>query len=155
MLRGDDIMSTLTYLLQLLLKLREGEQDRGFGLLSSHPFAIKAALRAFGRGLDEVDLSMTKEHAATIMASCPVDYVHEAKLKGSLFEGDGAETGVVSCADTNFYVDHTEPLNALEIVKQSGLEWPFGDLPEGHEYLVLVKGRGGEARREGQISSDF
>src|SRR5436305_4097885 len=60
---------------KLLLHLREGESDRGFGILSSHPAAISAALRAFGRGLDNVDLEMTKKYARDILQSAPVPYV--------------------------------------------------------------------------------
>jgi hypothetical protein len=98
-----------------------------------------AALRAFGRGLEEVNLEMVREHARGIMGSSPVAYVRNAKLRGSLF-GAEEEGGVVCCADTGFFVDHAEPLAALEAVKNRGVEWPFGSLPEGCEFLVLVKG---------------
>ena len=144
--------------MQLLLKLREGKDDRGFGILSSHPAAILAALRAFGRGIEEVDLSMTRSHARAIMDCSPVAYVKEAVLKGRLFEKD-ADENVVCCADTKFWVDHTEPLEALQAVKERGVSWPFGDLPDGHEFLVLVKG--GQVNAEGErirkklISSEF
>ena len=125
---------------QLLRQLREGEQDRGFGLLSSHPFAILAALRAFGRGPEEAEncLAMAREHARAIMASAPVEYVRTAKLRGSVF-GSG-EQNVVCCADTAFWVDHAEPLAALQAVRDKGVVWPFGDLPDACEFLVLVKG---------------
>lgn len=139
-----------------MLKLREGENDRGFGLLSSHPFAILAALRAFGRGPEEVDLSIAKTHAIQIMDSSPVEYVRTAKLHGALFEED-AKDGTISCADTEFFVDHTEPLEALAAVREKGISWPFGDLPEGHEFLVMVKGKdlASMERRRAERSSDF
>ncbi|KAL7627323.1 hypothetical protein AAE478_001515 [Parahypoxylon ruwenzoriense] len=38
--------------------------------------------------------------------------------------------------DSNFFVDHTEPLEALAWLKEAG-EWPLGDLPDGHEFLAL------------------
>lgn len=38
------------------------------GILSSHPFAISAVLRVFGQGLEDVDLSETKNYASKIMA---------------------------------------------------------------------------------------
>jgi hypothetical protein len=78
---------------------------------------------------------MVKEHAAGIMAASPVQYVKDAKLKGSIF---GLDDGAVCCADTQFWVDHTEPLAALATVKTK-VDWPFGELPEGCEFLVLVK----------------
>jgi hypothetical protein len=141
-----------------LLELRKGESDRSFGILSSHPAAIMATLRAFGRGLEEVNLQMVKEHARAIMDSSPVEYVKTATLRGNLFgtdEGDGS----VSCASTQFFVDHSEPLAALEAVKRRGVEWPFGTLPEGCEFLVLVKSgeadsAGGKVHRKENIS-DF
>jgi hypothetical protein len=140
------------------LKLREDEADRGFGILSSHPAAILAALRAFGRGIEEVNLEMVREHVSAIMQSSPVDYVKEAKPKGSLF-GQDNEEGIICCADTNFWVDHAEPMAALEQVKMRGVNWPFGELPEGCEFLVFVKGaevnKAGECVKRKQNTSDF
>ncbi|EXJ95907.1 hypothetical protein A1O1_01032 [Capronia coronata CBS 617.96] len=142
----------------LLLKLREGKNDRGFGILSSHPAAILAALRAFGRGIEEVDLKMAREHARAIMDCSPVGYVKEAVLRGGLFMTHG-EDNVVCCAYTNFWVDHTEPLEVLQAVKARGIDWPFGDLPEGCEFLVM--GKGGQVNPEGErirkqlLSSEF
>jgi predicted GNAT family acetyltransferase len=134
---------------QLLEALRTNEL--GVGILSSHPFAILAVLRVFGSGPEDVDLEMTQQHARAIMESCPVGYVQEAKLRGSLFQGavGAVGDGAVSCADTGFWVDHEEPLRALEIVRGKGITWPFGELPDGHEFLVVVKARTGnpESRR--------
>jgi hypothetical protein len=122
---------------QLLIKLCENEKDDRFGILSSYPFAIMAALRAFGRGVEKVDLSIAKADATKTMDTSPVEYVRTAKLRGSLFDDNTAD-GTVSCADTNFFVDHTEPLEALAAVHAKGTSWPFGDLPEGFEFLVFV-----------------
>lgn len=121
----------------MLRKLRENHPtDWAFGLLSSHPAAVRATLRAFDRGLDDVNLDIIREHASTIMASSPVDYVRNAKFRGSLFEK--VEDGTVSSADTAFFVDHTEPFEALKSVRDKGNPWPFGELLDGHEFLVLV-----------------
>ncbi|KAL1603762.1 hypothetical protein SLS60_005352 [Paraconiothyrium brasiliense] len=144
---------------KLLLELRTGENDRGFGILSSHPHAILAALRAFGRGVEEVDLGMARVHAQGIIDASPVEYVRGAKLTGTLFGiGSGMESGTC-CADTSFWVDHTEPLTALQQVKGRGVQWPFGELPEGCEYIVLVKGAEvdgtGQRVRRQENSSDF
>ncbi|KAF4549670.1 Hypothetical protein D9617_20g027260 [Elsinoe fawcettii] len=126
----------------MLMELREGEMDHGFGILSSHPGAILAALHAFGRGPCEVTHAMAKEHARRIMSTSPVEYVRSAVPRGSLFEDD-ADEGVVSCADTNFYVDHAEPVEALDRIINEGRTWPYGTtLPEGHEFLVMSEGRG-------------
>jgi hypothetical protein len=124
--------------ISMLRKLHEEEQIHIVGILSSHPAAIRAALRAFGHGLEDVDLETTRSTAVGIMASCPVGYVNTAKVHGSLFD-DTVNGSCVSSAYTGFYVDHTEPLEALEQVRQEGHMWPFGELPEGNEFLVLLE----------------
>jgi len=131
--------------MQLITKLQGGEKDAGFGILSSHPAAIMAALRVFGNGLEGVDLGVIKRNAHGIMAMSPVDYVRSALLAGSLFEeadedakgrvGGDANRGIC-CAFTKFYVDHGEPMAALEEIGKKR-QWPFGGLPEGCEYLAL------------------
>ena len=99
-----------------------------------------AALRAFGGGIEGVDFDMVRLHAQGIIETSPIEYVRGAKLTGTLFgSGSGIESGFC-CADTSFWVDHTEPLAALQQVKDKGVQWPFGELPEGCEYIVLVKG---------------
>ncbi|CZT02215.1 uncharacterized protein RAG0_09474 [Rhynchosporium agropyri] len=108
------------------------------GILSSHPFSISAVARVFGRGVEIVDLDTMKFDAREILASCPVKYVREAELYGALFE-DSPVDGRVSCADTQFWVDHQEPDAALKIIERRGILWPLGHLPEGHEYLLIVK----------------
>jgi hypothetical protein len=92
------------------------------------------------------------------MNSSPVEYVKKAELKGSNF-GAGDGDGSISCAYTSFFVDHAEPLKALRDVKDQGVTWPSGTLPEGCEFLVLVKGGefvnvGGKVRRK-ENTSDF
>ena len=127
------------------------EEERGMGVLSSHAHAILAVLHVYGRPTEEVDLTMTRDHARAIMDSCPVQYVKDAKLHGSLF-GE-VDDGSVSCADTQFWVDHEEPLKALDAVRDNGVVWPFGELPEGHEFLILVKAKGKQSRAK--KSSEF
>jgi hypothetical protein len=60
-----------------------------------------------------------------------------------LFEDESEVTGgAVSCANTQFWVDHEKPLDALKMIKKKGIVWPFGELLEGNEFLVLVKREG-------------
>jgi hypothetical protein len=122
---------------KLLAEVRD-DGDHGVGILSSHPFAISAVLRVFGSGLEKTELEVIRQQASTAMKSCPVEYVRSAGLRGSLFESNANGDGAVSCADTTFWVDHQEPLEALELIKEKGLVWPFGNLPEGNEFLALV-----------------
>jgi ribosomal protein S18 acetylase RimI-like enzyme len=46
-----------------LLQTLEQKNCAGFGILSSHPFAIMAVLRVFGRGIEDVDLETTRRLA--------------------------------------------------------------------------------------------
>jgi len=135
---------------RLLRELLRGERgvECTFGVLSSQPATIMACLRAFGAGLEGVDLRVTRDRARSVMDSCPVRYVRGARLHGSLFrEENGAaaadDDGAVSCAFTDFWVAHEEMLEVLLNIGDRGLAWPFGVLPEGHEFLVLVKHEGG------------
>ncbi len=119
---------------QLLELLRDDEC--AVGVLSSHAHAILAVLHVYGNSTEMVDLEMTQKNARAIMESCPVQYVRNAKLHGSFFGKEG--NGSVSSADTQFWVDHEEPLEALCAVRRKGTEWPLGELPDGHEFLIVV-----------------
>ncbi|USP79297.1 uncharacterized protein yc1106_06571 [Curvularia clavata] len=114
----------------------QGENDWGFGILSSNPAAVMALLRACDHGIENASFDMVKEYGANIMATSPIRYVREAKLKGRVF-GIEEGTGTMCCADTNFWVDHAEPLAILAEVKKK-ITWPFGELPEGCEFLALI-----------------
>ena len=89
--------------------------------------------------LKPVDLNYIREHAGSIMAVSPVAYVKDARLRGSLFE-HGNVSGLVSSVDSGFFVDHQEPLEALAWV-QEAMDWPFGELHDGHEFIVLIESR--------------
>ncbi|POS75360.1 hypothetical protein DHEL01_v206246 [Diaporthe helianthi] len=108
----------------LLLSYLIDNDDDIFGIMSSHPAACKALAKAVG------------DHAVGLIAASPVSYVKDAKVCGSLFEARDT-TGMVSGVDSNFYVDHTEPLEALAWFQGNG-GWPLGDLCDGHEFLLVV-----------------
>ncbi len=77
------------------------------------------------------------------MASSPIPYIREAELCGHLF--DSESEGIVSGVNTHFLVDHEEPLEALSLVREIW-EWPLGDLPDGHEYLLILPARSRRSR---------
>lgn len=81
-------------------------------------------------------LNFAKDNAEAIMKASPIPYIREAKLYGTLFEQDDT-TGLVCGVNTGFFVDHEEPLDALMTIRETQ-EWPLGDLPDGHEYLLLL-----------------
>lgn len=90
-------------------------------------------------GIDGIQLKFIKDHAERCIETSPVEYIKCAKLRGSLFGPvDGVTSGTVSCVDTSFYVDHTEPLGVLERVREH-VNWPLGALLEGHEFLLILE----------------
>lgn len=138
----------------LLNQLRHDGDDI-CGIVSSHPAACLAAAKAFGSkrvsmsllgstlnitaSIGTVRLGYIKEYAEEIMKASPIRYVEDAKLRGSLFDPEDA-SGLVSCVDTGFWVDHTEPLKALAWVRGT-VEWPLGELHDGHEFLLVFEAR--------------
>ena len=113
------------------------ENEVCMGILSSHAHAILSVMHVYGRRSEEFDLISTRMHARNIMDTCPVKYVENAKVWGSVFEP--VNDGSVSCAYTNFWVDHEEPLKALGALQKRKIDWPLGELPEGHEFLIVVQ----------------
>ncbi|KAH7405652.1 hypothetical protein DE146DRAFT_649355 [Phaeosphaeria sp. MPI-PUGE-AT-0046c] len=119
-----------------------------YGIMSSHPAACLAAARAFGNSIDNISLDFMKSHADSIMKVAPVEYVRDAKLAGSLFDPNDI-TGRVCCVNSEFFVDHRDPLEALAWVRDTR-EWPLGDLVDGHEFLLIL-----EARRRSRSRSNI
>ncbi|CAJ2508386.1 Uu.00g134120.m01.CDS01 [Anthostomella pinea] len=122
----------------LLRSLRLNVDDV-YGIMSSHPAACLAAAACFGTTIEKVPLDFIAENADLLMKSSPIRYIHDAKLCGSLFNTEDS-TGLVSGVDTGFFVDHGEPLEALSLVRETW-NWPLGELPDGHEYLLIVQGK--------------
>ncbi|KAF2105687.1 hypothetical protein BDV96DRAFT_534778 [Lophiotrema nucula] len=129
----------------LLNQIREYDDDI-YGLMSSHPAACLAAAKAFNHGINTVQLDFIRKHAGAVVRASPISYVKDADLRGSLFDNEESD-GVVSSVYTNFFVDHTKPLEALAWVQES-LGWPLGELLDGHEFLFLL-----ESRRRGRSRS--
>ena len=73
------------------------------------------------------------------MKASPVSYIRDAKLCGAVFD-TADSSGLVSGVNTGFFVDHEEPLEALAHVRQSW-QWPLGELPDGYEYLLVLRSK--------------
>ena len=73
------------------------------------------------------------------MKASPVAYVRSARPQGTYFDSSDT-SGVVCSVDTGFFVDHAEPLEALACVRES-MEWPLGELLDGHEFLLILQAR--------------
>ncbi|KAF2191260.1 hypothetical protein K469DRAFT_720250 [Zopfia rhizophila CBS 207.26] len=122
----------------LLNELKQ-DGDDVYGVISSHPAACLAAAKAFGSSITNISLDFIKENAESIMKASPVRYVRDAELRGKLFNPED-DSGLVSSVDTGFYVDHEEPLEALTWVRES-MDWPLGELLDGHEFVLILKVR--------------
>jgi hypothetical protein len=120
--------------------LRDRQHDHFFGILSSHAAALRATLRACGQCLDEFDANLVLEQASGLMEFSPVEYVRSARLRG-ISSGHVNHEGSVCCADTGFWVDHTEPIAAVAEVVKQGTNWPFGELIDGCELLLILEAR--------------
>ncbi|KAL8419692.1 hypothetical protein RB594_002754 [Gaeumannomyces avenae] len=140
-----------------LLRLMRQDTDSVYGIMSSHPAAILASAKAFGRKFSinlprreegapmlihfdqgtfaPLDLNFMRTQAAAVMVESPISYVKDAKLSGSLFLDD--TSGLVAGVDTRFFLDHTEPSEALERRRKHG--WALGALPAGHEFILVLQ----------------
>jgi hypothetical protein len=84
----------------------------------------------------DVSLDFARDHAAGVMEASPIKYIKDSRVCGTLFDSKDI-SGMVSGVDSNFFVDHEEPLEALAWLQEDG-SWPLGDLKDGHEFLFLV-----------------
>ena len=83
-----------------------------------------------------MDLDFIGKNANEVMSTSPIAYIRDAEVCGTIFNA-GDTTGIVSGVNTSFFVDHTEPLEALAVVEEYW-KWPLGKLPDGHEYLLIL-----------------
>ena len=83
-----------------------------------------------------MDLDFIRDNADAVIKASPIDYVKNGELYGSLFDSEDT-SGAISSVNTKFFVDHTEPLQALRRIRER-LHWPLGELIDGYEFLVLV-----------------
>lgn len=72
-----------------------------------------------------------------MITSSPIPYVRNAKLCGSCFDPEGTGCGIISNANTGFWVDHREPRDASAEARRDG-KWHLGELGESHEFVVML-----------------
>jgi hypothetical protein len=92
------------------------------GLVTSHPFAVKALERATER---DCNRSLIEEHAADLVRHCNIPYVQGKQL---CFEGGKC------LVDTQFCVDHSE----VEQLRARLSGWRLGPLEDGKEFLAFA-----------------
>ncbi|KAF5376482.1 hypothetical protein D9615_008640 [Tricholomella constricta] len=126
-----------TQLLQMFKRHSLFVDVTAVGLVSSHPVACQALAKYACVNVAKVDLDFIRLEAKNILKDATVEYLKSAVLKGSIFE-EGPEPGVVSTVFTQFYVDHAEPIAALEGFRKNH-GWCLDDLPDGYEFLAVVR----------------
>ncbi len=102
----------------------------GGAIASTHPHAILALERAMGSKSNPILIAQLAEQ---IVADCGVPYMK--KDDGSIvpFTCDGVESHV----NTDFDVNHEEPMTALDALPEG--KWNLGSyLPARHEFLSIV-----------------
>jgi hypothetical protein len=84
------------------------------------------------------DEEFIRTHLSRIISLCAVPYVVNQPLIGSLIQcpQSSIESGPRMLINTEFYIDHTEPLEALSNLPVD-IKWPLSTLLEGHEFIVL------------------
>jgi len=126
---------------QLLQTLKENvlfQNVTAVGLVSSHPVACYVLAKYARKQLStqahceatanlftsinikSIDTEFIRINAKNILKATTVEYLKTAELRGSLFE-DNPKPGVISSADTQFFVDHTEPLVALKVFQDASV----------------------------------
>lgn len=105
----------------------------------------QGALRVWGKPSKiSPDLDFIAAHAISILrCSASITYIHSAKVYGTIFEDTGST--MVSGLDTEFFVDHQEPNEALSFIKET-MDWKLEEFEEGHEFLLLLQQRRRSAR---------
>ncbi|OJA07857.1 hypothetical protein AZE42_12723 [Rhizopogon vesiculosus] len=109
----------VTQLLQTLKYHSLFKSIKAVGLISSHPTACNALAKYASAKVYDIDLTFIWDHAEAILAFSSISYLRTAQLKGSVFQAD-CDDGAISSVFTLFYIDHTEPLEALEQYKAMG-----------------------------------
>ncbi|KAK6843397.1 hypothetical protein PG987_004257 [Apiospora arundinis] len=127
-----------------LLRSLRGDTDDIYGIMSSHPAACLAAAKCFGSTIEKVSMDFILKNAVSITEVSPIPYIKNTKLSGKLF--DVKETnGLISGVNTDFLVDHEEPKEALALIREEW-NWPLGDLPDGHKFLLILQGKSRRSR---------
>eukprot|EP00026_Physarum_polycephalum_P015177 Phypoly_transcript_15801.p1 GENE.Phypoly_transcript_15801~~Phypoly_transcript_15801.p1 ORF type:complete len:228 (+),score=21.34 Phypoly_transcript_15801:116-799(+) len=93
-----------------------------WGLITSHPYAVRALEHATGKKCDPVVIAL---HAAALVDASGVPYVQGKHLRSSADE---------SVIETDFHVDHTE----VDALVAQIPAWRLGKLNVGDEYFAFT-----------------
>ena len=95
-----------------------------WGIVSCHPFAIRALEKGIGKNCD---LKRISQYAESIIKAAKVPYVELSMLRIS-------DSKCKCAVDTQFYVDHYE----VDRLASSEPDWKFGNLDQAEEYFAFI-----------------
>ena len=98
------------------------EKCLAWGIVSSHPFAVRALEKMTGF---VCDLKLIAQYAESLVQAAGIPYVHATRLRI-------AESK--SVVDTEYFVDHGQ-VNQLVSMET---DWRLGTLNDGEEYFAFV-----------------
>ncbi|XP_023213165.1 uncharacterized protein LOC111615966 [Centruroides sculpturatus] len=93
------------------------------GLVTSHPYAIRALERATSSICDR---KVIEKYASEVIENCCLPYMEQ----NAVIDSHGS-------INTNYHVDHTELLKIIQEERDAS-RWVFGELLDGFEFLVFV-----------------
>jgi hypothetical protein len=84
------------------------------------------------------DKDFIRQNVARVYTLCNIEYLIGKSLVGSVFEPnlEYSEGQAVAQVNSEFYTDHTGPLEALANLPVD-VQWPLGPLLEGHEFVLV------------------
>jgi len=97
------------------------------GMVTSHPYAIRSLEKGTGYKVIPFVISAI---VPLIINNLKIPYINN-----SLYHCHNNRGCLLN---TKFYVDHTDILKIIEEQKEIG-NWLLEDLPDGYEYIVLIK----------------
>ncbi|EFJ31759.1 hypothetical protein SELMODRAFT_440007 [Selaginella moellendorffii] len=112
----EPLQGDVVWIIQLVRAL-DGPSDVAAGLVSSHPYAIRALESATNT---RVDPSFLTQHAVGIIRSSQVPYIHKREITGFRI-------------NTEFFVDHTE----VNAIRDGDPDWMLGSLEDGEEIVAV------------------
>ena len=117
------------------------------GIASSHPHGIIALKKASMAIMDKKFIRNIRR----ILTLCNVEYLVNKPLVGNLLRSlPLPRMGYPRLqVNTEFHIDHTEPLSALASLPLD-VKWQLGPLLDGHEFIVIF--RVGSNRRGAQTT---
>ena len=98
------------------------KDDVAWGLVSSHPYAVRALERATGKVCVP---QIMRKHAESLQKASEIPYVQDCSV---------TITETKSIIHTNYFVDHKE---VNELLKNEA-NWTLGTLEEGDEFFAFT-----------------